>query len=163
VSDAELDAYVFRPCIVAGEDAPSLLETLPWPLRRAPLPVLPDPGVPWQLVHHDDVASALVAGIRGAGAPGTYNLAGPGELRVRDLARALGWRSVPVPRAAVSLGAAAGGLPLMPVKAQWLNAFRVPVLMDSSRARRELRWRPRHDAAATLAATVAGGRASGLV
>ena len=163
VSDAELDAYVFRPCIVAGEDAPSLLQTLPWPLRRAPLPVLPDPGVPWQLVHHDDVAAALVASIRGAGTPGTYNLAGPGELRVRDLARALGWRWVPVPRAAVSLGAAAGGLPLMPTRAQWLNALRVPVLMDSGRARRELRWRPKHDALSTLEATVAGGRERGVV
>jgi UDP-glucose 4-epimerase len=39
----------------------------------------------------------------------------------------------------------------------------VPVLMDTSRARRELRWRPKHDALATLAATVAGGRRRGLV
>jgi len=82
---------------------------------------------------------------------------------VRDLARALGWRWVPVPRAAVSLGAAAGGLPLMPTRAQWLNALSVPVLMDSGRARRELRWRPKHDALSTLEATVAGGRERGVV
>ena len=40
-------------------------------------PVLPDPGVPFQLVHHDDVASAMRAAVLGRGAPGVYNLAGP--------------------------------------------------------------------------------------
>jgi UDP-glucose 4-epimerase len=160
---ATVDAYVFRPCIVAGPDALILLETIPWPVRRAPITVLPDAGHPFQLVHHDDVASALVAAVRGAGPPGVYNLAGPGELRVRDLARALGWHSVPVPRAAVALAAAGAGLPLVPAQAQWINAMRVPVLMDASRARRQLRWRPRHHAAETLEAMVAAARERGLV
>ena len=104
-------------------------------MRRAPLTVLPDPGVRFQVVHHDDVATALVAAARGAGTPGIYNLAGPGELTARDLARALGWHSVPIPRAAVSLAAAATALPLVPAQAQWLNAFHMPVLMDTARAR----------------------------
>jgi UDP-glucose 4-epimerase len=155
-----LDAYVFRPCIVAGEDALALLEAIPWLVRRAPVHVVPDPGVAWQLVHHDDVAGALVAAVRGAGSPGIYNLAGPGELRTRDLARALGWHSVPVPRAAVALAGTAAGLPLVPAQAQWVNALRVPVLMDTARARRELRWRPRHDAQETLRETVAAVEAS---
>jgi UDP-glucose 4-epimerase len=158
-----LDAYVFRPCIVAGEDALALLEAIPWLVRRAPVHVVPDPGVAWQLVHHDDVAGALVAAVRGAGSPGIYNLAGPGELRTRDLSRALGWHSVPVPRAAVALAGTAAGLPLVPAQAQWVNALRVPVLMDTARARRELRWRPRHDAPSTLAAMVAAGRERGIV
>jgi UDP-glucose 4-epimerase len=160
---AVLDAYVLRPCIVAGGDALLLLETLPWLLRRAPLPVLPDTGIPFQLVHHDDVASALVAAARGAGPPGVYNLAGPGELYPRDLAHTLGWRSVPVPRAAVSLAAAATALPLMPAQASWLRAARVPMLMDTTRARRKLGWRPRHDAAETLAEMAAVSRRRGLV
>jgi UDP-glucose 4-epimerase len=155
-----LDAYVFRPCIVAGEDALALLEAIPWLVRRAPVHVVPDPGVAWQLVHHDDVAGALVAAVRGAGSPGIYNLAGPGELRTRDLSRALGWHSVPVPRAAVALAGTAAGLPLVPAQAQWVNALRVPVLMDTARARRELRWRPRHDAQETLRETVAAVEAS---
>ena len=33
----------------------------------------------------------------------------------------------------------------------WLEALRRPVLMDTAKARRELRWRPRHDARETLA------------
>jgi UDP-glucose 4-epimerase len=163
VEAASLDTYVFRPCIVTGEDALMPLELIPWPLRRAPLIVLPDPGVRFQLVHPDDVASALVAAVRGAGPPGIYNLAGPGELTARDFAHALGWRSVPVPRATVSVAAAVARLPLVPAGAQWLNAFRVPVVMDTSRARRLLRWRPRHDTASTLAAAVAAARERGII
>jgi nucleoside-diphosphate-sugar epimerase len=164
VAGSELDVYVFRPCIVAGPDALMPVEEIPWPLRRSPVAVVPDPGIPFQLVHHDDVASALVAAARGIGPPGIYNLAGPGELTPRDLARALGWLSVPVPRAAVSLAAAAASrAPLVPAKAQWLNAFRTPMLMSPHRARKQLRWRPRHSAADTLSATVAAARERGLL
>ena len=42
-------------------------------------PVIPDPGTPFQLVHEDDVARAFVAGVRGLGEPGPYNLAGRGR------------------------------------------------------------------------------------
>jgi nucleoside-diphosphate-sugar epimerase len=71
---SETAPYVFRPCIVAGPDAPLLLDSLPYTqiserlpaavlrlLDGVPIlrPVLPDPGVPFQLIHHDDVASAM--------------------------------------------------------------------------------------------------------
>jgi UDP-glucose 4-epimerase len=163
VAASGLDVYVFRPCIVAGPDALMPIESIPWPLRRSPVIVLPDTGIPFQLVHHDDVATALVAAARGVGPPGIYNLAGPGELTPRDLASALGWHSIPVPNAAVSLAAAATSLPLVPAQAQWLNAFRVPMLMSPHRARKQLRWRPRHSAVETLAATVAAARERGLL
>src|SRR4051812_48826624 len=75
-----LDTYVFRPCIVAGPDALMPIESIPGIVRRLPVTVLPDTGIPFQPVHHDDVASALVAAVRGVGTPGIYNLAGPEEL-----------------------------------------------------------------------------------
>jgi UDP-glucose 4-epimerase len=159
----DLDAYVFRPCVVAGPDALMPIESIPWPLRRSPVTVLPDTGIPFQLVHHDDVATALVAATRAAGPPGVYNLAGPGELTPSELASALGWHSVPIPRAAASLAAAATGLPLVPAQAQWLHAFSVPMLMSPHRARKQLRWRPRHEAADTLAAMVAAARERGVL
>src|SRR3954452_12242018 len=99
VGGSKVDAYVFRPCIVAGPEARILVEQVPYVqigerlpsamrrlLESAPWlrPVLPDPGVPFQLVHHDDVASALTAAVLGKGEPGTYNLAGPGEIHMRD-------------------------------------------------------------------------------
>jgi len=163
VAEAQLDTYVLRPCIVAGPDALAMIEAIPWLVRRSPLTVLPDPGTRFQLVHHDDVASALVAAVRGIGEPGAYNLAGPGELTAADLARELGWLRVPVPRATIALAAAGTALPLVPARAEWLNAFSVPVLMSYARARKQLRWRPRHDAASTLAATVAAARDHGLL
>jgi len=170
------DAYVFRPCIVAGPKAPLLLELVPllsvgqrlpgpvrWALGKAPSlrPVLPDPGVPFQLVHHDDVAAALCAAVIGHGEPGTYNLAGPGELTVSDLAEELGWHSVPAPQLAVGVAAEAVApfLPFLPAEAAWIETVRRPVLMDTSRARRKLHWMPHHDARETLRETIAAVRA----
>jgi UDP-glucose 4-epimerase len=174
-----VEAYVFRPSIVAGPRATMLVEQTveavragdPLPLirrgiERVPLvrPVLPDPGVPFQLVHHDDVARAMAAAICGDGPPGVYNLAGEGEVRVRDVARALGWRWVPVPRAAVNLGtAAARRLSFASPKLEWAIAADTPVLMDAAKARRELGWLPERDAGRTLEETVAGAREKGLL
>ena len=53
-------------------------------------PVIPDPGARFQLVHADDVARAFVAGVRGVGEPGPYNLAGGGTLTFSHLASAMG-------------------------------------------------------------------------
>jgi nucleoside-diphosphate-sugar epimerase len=168
LAGSETAAYVLRPCIVAGEDALAMFRELPYArvpgaLRWAVPPLLPDPGTPFQLVHHDDVASALVAAVLGRGEPGAYNLAGDGTITVGDLAAALGWRSFPVPRVGVEAGARLSGLPLMPPQAQWINAVNVPVVMDTAKARRVLRWRPRHDTRDTLRATVAAARAEGLI
>jgi nucleoside-diphosphate-sugar epimerase len=171
---SDVQAYIFRPCIVAGPEAPMLVAQIPYvrwgdrlpgavrqlfdtvPILR---PVLPDPGVPFQLVHHDDVASAVRAAVVGRGAPGVYNLAGSGEVRMRDLADALGYYTVPVPDLAVDATAEiVARLPFLPDEATWIEAVRVPVLMDTAKARRELRWRPKHDALETLRETVAGAR-----
>ncbi len=170
------DAYVFRPCIVAGPKAPLLLELVPlltlgqklpgpvrWALGKTPSlrPVLPDPGISFQLVHHDDVAAALCAAVIGHGEPGVYNLAGPGQLTISDLAHELGWHSVPAPQLAVGVAAEAVApfLPFLPVEAAWIETMRRPVLMDTSRARRKLHWMPHHDARETLRETVAAVRA----
>ncbi|TMK55978.1 MAG: NAD-dependent epimerase/dehydratase family protein [Actinobacteria bacterium] len=176
---SSVDAYVFRPCIVAGPRATMLVEQTvdavrvgdPVPLLRKgveklPLmtPILPDPGVPMQLVHHDDVARAMAAAICGDGPPGVYNLAGQGEVRISDIASALGWRSVPVPRPAVGLGtAAARRLSFASSRFEWASAADTPVLMDSAKAEQNLGWRPRHDAQETLRETVASAREKGLL
>lgn len=167
-------AYVFRPCIVAGPQAPLLVNQIPYVRLSGRLPaavralfdqvpvlrpVIPDPGVPFQLVHHDDMASALKAGVLGRGEPGAYNLAGAGEVTMRDLADELGYYTVPVPDLAVEATAeVVARLPFLPDEATWIEAVRRPVLMDTAKARRLLRWRPRHDARETLHETVAAAR-----
>jgi UDP-glucose 4-epimerase len=174
VENSETDAYIFRPCIVAGPEAPLLINSIPYVqlgdrlpgavralFDQVPIlkPVLPDPGVPFQLVHHDDVATALRAAVLGRGTPGVYNLAGPGEVTMRDLADALGYYTVPVPELAVDATAEViARLPFMPDEASWIEAARIPVLMDTAKARKQLQWRPRHDALETLRATVEAHR-----
>jgi UDP-glucose 4-epimerase len=159
-------AYVFRPCIVAGPDARTMLEEIPYYrleeampdsvarlLSSLPVlkPVIPDPGVRFQLVHEDDVASAFAAAVRGLGAPGPYNLAGGGLLTMKNVADALGWYSVPVPKPLVDATAEiATRLPLMPEQVAWIHSVKKPVLMKTDRAKKELRWRPKHTAKATL-------------
>lgn len=173
------DVYVFRPCIVAGPTALSLIEEIPYvqigeklppALRKAagqlPLlrPVIPDPGLPFQLVHEDDVAAALVAAVLRRGGPGVYNLAADGDITTSDLARALGWYSIPIPDLAVDATVEiVSRLPLMPARAAWLNALRVPMLMDCAKAKSELGWEPEHDVLDTLAETVHAARRRGLV
>src|SRR5271166_2260409 len=172
-------AYVFRPCIVAGRDAPLLIDSLPYTqiserlpgavlrlMDGVPIlkPVLPDPGVPFQLVHHDDVASAMRAAVLGRGAPGIYNLAGPGQLTIKLLAEELGWYSIPVPELAVdAVAEMIGRLGFLPAQAQWIAAFREAVIMDTRKARRELRWRPRHDALQTLRETITASRMDTII
>jgi len=179
LDDSEVEAYVFRPCVVAGPRATMLIEQTvnavragdPVPLLRKgveklPLvkPILPDPGVSLQLVHHDDVARAMAVAICGDGPPGAYNLAGKGEVSMSDVAHALGWRSVPVPGPAVSVGtAAARRLTFASTKLEWATALDTPVLMDTTKARRTLGWQPQHDAQETLEETVVGARAKGLL
>jgi UDP-glucose 4-epimerase len=178
LTGSDTDAYVFRPCVVAGSDAPTLVTMLTTgnrltaalaPLRRGlerlPVvkPLIPDTGVPFQLVHTEDVAAAIAAAVAGEGEAGFYNLAAPDEITTADLARELGWATIPVPKPAIAAVAAAiERAPLTPAIAEWINAFRTPVLMDSSKAASELgiEWR---SGAQTLAETIAGARERGLV
>ena len=174
VEGSATETYVFRPCIVAGPEAHLLINSIPYVALSDRLPgavrslfdmvpvlkpVIPDPGIPFQLVHHDDVASAFRAAVLGRGTPGIYNLAAPGEMTMSDLASELGWYSIPIPDLLVDATAeVVGRLPFLPAEASWIETLRTPVIMDCAKARRELGWRPRHDAHDTLAQTVAAVR-----
>jgi UDP-glucose 4-epimerase len=169
-------AYVFRPCIVAGPEARTMLQEIPYfrlgeampdAVRRllssvpALKPVMPDPGARFQLVHSEDVARAFVGGVRGVGEPGPYNLAAGGTLTFSDLAAALGWYSVPIPKLAVEATAEiASRLPLASAKVAWLHSVRKPVLLKTDRAKRLLKWRPQQTARRTLEAMVRAQRES---
>ncbi len=170
---------MFRPCIVAGPQAPLLIDSLPYTqiserlpgpvlsmLEGVPIlrPVLPDPGVPFQLVHHDDLATAVRAAVLGRGEPGIYNVAGPGQLTVGTLAQELGWYSIPVPELAVdAVAQMVSRLGFLPAQVQWIAAFSEPVIMSTAKAHRELGWRPRHDALGTLRETIRATRMDSLI
>ena len=176
---SDIAAYVFRPCVVAGPQATMLVDRVvgtarlgdPVPkLRRwagrvpGVKPVLPDPGTPFQLVHHDDVATALAAAIEGTGESGAYNLAGEGTITLGDVARAIGWRSVRVPGPLASIGGrSARRLAFFSPQLEWAIAYDRPVLMDATKARVELGWEPQFDAEETLIQTAVGAREAGVL
>jgi UDP-glucose 4-epimerase len=163
-----VEVYVLRPCIVAGPKATALADSMPWRQmnERLPavlrgtagviermLPLMPDPGMAIQLVHHDDVATAIALAAVGAGEPGAYNLAADGEVSLGEVAKATGTRAVRVPRAlAVAASEVVARLPMLPAVAEWVHVGRGSVVMDTTRAKDVLGWRPQYTSSETLAA-----------
>ena len=71
---------------------------------------------------------------------------------------------MPIPGLAVDLTAGLiARIPFAPAELSWINALRVPVLMDTDKARTKLGWEPRHDTRETLAETVEGAREEGVI
>ncbi len=129
-----------RPHVILGPRAQPLLRAL---LRMPVRPRLPDPQPLSQCVHEADVADAVLAALLHAPG-GAYNLAAEPALSFRDMLAVLHRHSLGLPHGllqAVHRTAwrftGAGGEPA------WLEAMRYPLAVDSSRARRELQWRPR--------------------
>ncbi len=54
-------------------------------------------------------------------------------------------------------------LGFLPAQAQWIAAFREPVIMSTEKARKELRWRPRYDAITTLRETIVASRMDPII
>ncbi|MDQ1021809.1 nucleoside-diphosphate-sugar epimerase [Streptomyces afghaniensis] len=125
---------------------------LPGPLARPELlPFLPDiPGLRVQALHTDDAANAYRLAVH-SDARGAFNLAAEQSVDAQVLGEMLGARPVRLPRtAARSAIAAAWGLHLLPASPHLFDAvLRLP-LMDCTRARAELGWRPEHTATEVL-------------
>jgi nucleoside-diphosphate-sugar epimerase len=162
--------YLLRPPIVLGPHALGAKDVLPAPLaglaRRAldaagglgvPIPV-PVPDLPLQLIHEDDVGRALLACVLREGPPGAYNIAADDTVSVADVVRELGLTPVTVPAGIVQSAArAATAIPLpsfAPPATEWIEAATRPAIMDTSKAKRELGWHPRHTALDALRAAL---------
>ncbi|MDG9728710.1 MULTISPECIES: SDR family oxidoreductase [unclassified Streptomyces] len=126
---------------------------LPGPLARPELlPFLPDvPGLRVQALHTDDAAGAYRLAVRSEDARGPFNLAADPPVDAELLGGMTGGRTVRLPRAAArSAIAAAWGLRLLPASPHLFDAvLRLP-LMDCTRARTELGWRPEHTSTEVL-------------
>lgn len=151
-----------RPGIVMQPDAASsqaryfLGPLVPQFLIRPELvPVIPrTPGLVFQAVHTEDVAAAFVAAVLRP-VVGAFNVAGEPVLDAHAMAEALSARQVPVPLAALrSLVAVAWRLRVLPMDPGWIDMATQTPLMDTSRARDELGWTPKHDVRETLRATI---------
>lgn len=168
-TEADLGLYLLRPPIVLGPHALGAKDLLPAPLERAarglaglvarspvrwPVPV---PDVPVQFAHEDDVGQAFVLCAVGAGPPGTYNLTGDGVVTGAEVARELGLTPLAVPAGIVHrVARTASGLPrlrFVPPATEWVEALSHPAVMDATKARDVLGWRPRHTSLGALRAT----------
>ncbi|MFE7775118.1 NAD-dependent epimerase/dehydratase family protein [Streptomyces sp. NPDC057445] len=129
-------------------------------IRPSLVPAVPDlPGLTFQALHTDDAAAAyreaVTRPVRGA-----FNLAAEPPLDAAELARIMDARPLKVPlpplRAALS---AAWRLRLVAASPDLFDAvLRLP-LLDSSRARAELDWRPRYSAVEAVLEFLDGLRA----
>jgi nucleoside-diphosphate-sugar epimerase len=167
VGHAGLGVYVLRPPIVLGPHAvgakdvvPKKLAPILSPLRgligRVPLPVVALP-VPVQFIHEEDVGQAFLLCIVGAGAPGVYNITGDGVLSGAQLVRELGLTPIPAPARLVRAAArGVAAVPFAPPFTEWAEAFTHPAIMNSSKARQELGWRPRYSSLEALRDTLHG-------
>jgi nucleoside-diphosphate-sugar epimerase len=162
----DLELYLLRPSIVAGPHFLGAKE-LPGPFAplaglllagvgRLPVPVpVAVPGLSMQLVHEDDVGSALLQCVLGAGPAGAYNIAGDGLVSVADVARALGATPLALSERLTRIAARwAAKAPMLPAFAEWVEAASYPAIMDTTKAKTVLGWTPRFSAAQTLEATV---------
>jgi nucleoside-diphosphate-sugar epimerase len=166
----EVDQYVLRPSIVLGPHAVGAKNTVPEPLgsllRRAlraagqlPVPVpVPVPDLPMQFIHEEDVGQAVLRCVVRDGPPGAYNLAGDGTPTLGDVARELGFAPLIVPAGLLhSAARAAASIPLpavAPPAAEWIEAASHSAIMDTSKAKRELGWRPRYTGLEALRDTI---------
>ncbi|MFI9586678.1 SDR family oxidoreductase [Streptomyces sp. NPDC052236] len=123
--------------IFAGRFLPGSL------MRPDLLPCVPDlEGLRFQALHTDDAAEAYCSAVLGD-VRGAFNLASEPVVDARALGELLGVRVVRLPRRAVRIMlAAAWGLHVVPASPHLFDAvLRLP-LLDSSRAREELEWKP---------------------
>jgi UDP-glucose 4-epimerase len=161
-----LRAVRLRPGLIFKRDAASEIRRLfagpflPSPLVRPGLiPVVPgEPRLVFQAVHSLDVGEAYRLAVKGD-ARGAFNIAADPVLDPERLASMLGARRVRLPGRALRAGAAATWrLRLQPSEPGWVDmALNVPV-MDCTRAREELGWRPRHTSVEALRELLEGIR-----
>lgn len=166
----EMELTLFRPTIVIGPHAAGAgAELVPGPLRSlarglvgllgalpVAFPAVPPPQ-PLQFVHEADVGQAFLLALRGDGPPGAYNLAGDGAVTGADLWREVGLAPLPVPAAVTRAGArVVTALPdaIRPAALDWAEAALHPLVVDTTRAKQDLGWKPTYTAVEALRDTL---------
>jgi UDP-glucose 4-epimerase len=161
-----LDVVRIRPALVFKREAATEIRRLfagplvPSPLvRREMIPFVPaHPQLRFQAVHSLDVGEAFRLALH-SDAHGAFNIAAEPVLDGFSLAKLLSARPISIRRQVLRAGASASWrLHLQPSSAGWLDlAFGVPI-MDTSRARTELGWKPRYGADQALLEVLDGIR-----
>lgn len=148
-----------RPGLIFQRDAASEIRRyflgplVPNPLlRRDLVPVVPRTDrLAFQAVHADDVADAYRRVIAERDVRGAFNIAADPVLDTDELARVLDARPVPVSARVLRTAAdMSWRAHLQPTSPSWIDLARGVPIMDTTRARTELGWNPRHSAGDAL-------------
>jgi UDP-glucose 4-epimerase len=147
----EVETVVLRPCHIVGRvrNAPSN-----YLRRERPVTVLGfDPMI--QVIHERDVVQAICLALN-PGARGIFNLRGPAELPLSRMLRMVGKHPIALPGPLIKgvmgslWSSRAASFP-----SPELDHLRYVCMVDDSRARKELGFRPRYNMAETLRAVFA--------
>ncbi len=169
----DLELYLLRPPIVLGPHTLGAKDVLPGPLApigrrlaglvgRTPVPLpVPVPPLPMQFIHEEDVGRAFVQCIVAAGPPGAYNIVGDGVLTAVEVAREAGFTPITIPGGPVQTAARAlASIPTppgVPPVGEWSEAISHPAIMDATKAKRDLGWKPRYTGLEALRETLQRG------
>ena len=156
-----------RPALIFQREAgPEIRRLFAGPLLPARLlrpeliPLLPlPPRLVIQCVHAEDVAEAYRLAALEPHARGAYNIAADPVLDHATLGEFFGARVLRTPaRPLRALADLTWRAHLQPTPPGWLDMGLAVPVMDTTRAREQLGWSPRHDATATLAELLEGMR-----
>ncbi len=144
----DCETVILRPVHILGgvHNAPSNYLRLPY----VPTLLGFDPMV--QVIHEDDVVEAILCALK-PGVRGIFNVVGPGEVPLSTILRELGRPVVPIPHPlakAVLTTLWRGKLTSFPVPE--LDHIRYVCMVDGTRARETLGFKPRHTLKETIRA-----------
>lgn len=144
----QIETVILRPVHLVGavRNAPSnflRLKTVPTVLGYDPM---------IQLLHIEDMIQAIMRSLK-PGLRGIYNIAGPGELPLSELLKALGRRRIPMPEPVVrGLFGAMWRARISSFPIEELEYIKHICMVDDARARQHLGYQPRMSLQQTLEA-----------
>lgn len=154
-SAAETGVVVLRPAPVVGPHADGFVARL---LEAPRFPTIRGYAPPLQVVHEDDVASALAAACSGRIPPGVYNVAPEGAMDRDEVLALAGRRPIELPEAvAFSLADRARRLGLSDAPPGELRFLMHPLVVDAGRLA-AAGWRPAFSNREALVAAVEARR-----
>lgn len=139
---SETRVVTLRPALIVGRHAsPSVHRLLhaPFAVRLANKP----PRL--QCVHIDDIADAILHALFRKDTSGVFNLACNDSATLTEMQRLCGRGFVPVPYPLVYRMRRLANRFSKGIEPAWMEAFRHELVLDTSRARRRLGWKPRYD------------------
>lgn len=148
----ELETVVLRPVHILG----AVRNAMSNYLRMARPPVLFGYDPMMQVIHEEDVVSAIVAAAR-PGLRGVYNVVGPPGLPLRRLVEETGKRPIELPHLlAPAIARQAWALRLLDIPAAELDWLRYAVTLDGSRGATQLGLQPRYSVRDAIDAVLRG-------